>query len=205
MSKSRVAITGFRPFPGVPTNPSATLIDSLRGDTAWAQQHSIQPIFHLLDTVYADLDRTVGKLFADEPAALILTGYSRIATGLKLETGATSVCSPVYADASGFTPPKFRDPVSLKANRSVDFAALVDRLRRADVPAYLSDDAGAYVCNRSYWLALDHVARAGLSTRVLFLHLPAIAGMADGPPGGSGAMELATMQRGLGIVAHALA
>lgn len=40
----------------------------------------------------------------------------------------------------------------------------------------ISHDAGQYLCNFAYRHALEQVAQRGLPTRVLFVHVPALAG-----------------------------
>lgn len=201
MSTATAIVTGFRPFLGVEENPSALLVESL--DKAWADDLPMQLETRLLDTVYAGMGETIADLLADEPDALVLTGYSSLATGLKIETRATTLCSPKYADASGWSPPPIHDPVTDEMNRVVDFPYLIDTLRQAEVPAQLSEDAGEYVCNHSYWHALDLIVQRRLSTVALFVHLPAIAEMSS-PPKGAGVMPLATMQRGLATILREL-
>ena len=201
MSTATAIVTGFRPFPGVDENPSALLVESL--DKTWADDLPLRIETQLLDTIYAGMRETIAGLLADEPAALILTGYSSLATGLKIETRATTLCNAKYADASGWSPPSVHDPVTENMNCAVDFPQLVDTLRHAEVPAQMSEDAGEYVCNHSYWHALDLIAERQLNTVALFVHLPAVEGMTSSPEG-TGVMRLATMQRGLAIILREL-
>jgi pyroglutamyl-peptidase len=49
---------------------------------------------------------------------------------------------------------------------------LVNELHAAGLPARLSDDAGSYVCNHTYYSALQAIAAEDLPTRCLFLHVP---------------------------------
>ncbi len=203
-SRKTVVVTGFRPFPGVRENPSALLVESLRGHPDWAHEAGVDLRTSLLDTVYSGLREQIEKLLAEVPTALVLTGYSAIASGLKIETRATSLCSPAYADASGWTPPPNLDPVRSSANGAIEFDRLLDALDFAGVPAGMSDDAGEYVCNHAYWHALDLIAQRNLITRALFVHLPAIEEMRFPPPG-TGAIALATMQRGLAVILRELA
>lgn len=200
-----LVVTGFRPFPGVRVNPSALLVESLERDDPWSADPELQLRTRLLDTVYAGMRDQLGRLLSiheteSAPAALILTGYSSLATGLKIETRATSLCSPNHADASGFTPPSRRDPVQAATNDAVDFVEMVADLRKAEIPAHLSQDAGEYVCNNAYWHALDLIGTYRLPTRAVFLHVPAVANM-DETPNGSGAMALDEIRRGVAIMA----
>lgn len=203
MTQPLVIVTGFRPFLTVSTNPSALLVESLRERCDWADGLDIAAQCVLLDTAYRGLRDRLAALVEKRPAALILTGYSALATGLKIETRATSLCNPDFADASGFIPQPHCDPQETRGNARVDFARLATALKAAGVPATLSDDAGTYVCNNAYWHALDLIARSGAATRAVFVHLPAIEGMAD-PPEGAGTMTPETMRRGIGVTAREL-
>jgi hypothetical protein len=51
-------------------------------------------------------------------------------------------------------------------------------MRRAKVPAYVSNYAGAYVCNHLMYEALHAIALQGLPTRFAFIHLPLTIEMA---------------------------
>ncbi len=197
MARCTALVTGFRPFLDVAENPSALLVESL--DRNWAGETGICLETSLLDTVYANMRELLGELLCGEPDVLVLTGYSSLASGLKIETRATSLCSPRYPDANGWCPQPAQDPVAHLVNETVDFPRLVDALRESGIAAYLSQDAGEYVCNHSYWHALNLIEERGLSTRALFLHLPAIEEMMS-PPQGAGFMPLETMRRGLATI-----
>ncbi len=203
MTLPRAVVTGFRPFGDVVENPSALLVESVASDDIFAGQARVRLETRLLDTVYGGLRGRIESVLASEPSALVMTGYSSLARGFKIETGATSRCHPGFADASGWHPPESREPVRAAANAAVDFAQMIDALHGAGIPARLSGDAGEYVCNAAYWHALDLIAAGALATRALFLHLPALDGMED-PPRGAGSLDLARMRRGLAIVLRVL-
>ncbi len=52
------------------------------------------------------------------------------------------------------------------------FADLLGAVRAKKLPAYLSGDAGRYLCNYAYWRALER-ARGGRPL-VQFIHIPSI-------------------------------
>ena len=51
-------------------------------------------------------------------------------------------------------------------------AAVVDAWRAEGIPGYLSDTAGRYLCNESFYLACATADRLGLNTVVGFIHVP---------------------------------
>lgn len=203
MSTPRVTITGFRPFPGVPVNPSALLVEALEREAAWPSATKAQAHFHLLDTHYRSVGDGIAALLDNAPDALVMTGYSRHATGLVLETRATDHCLPDRPDQSGWCPPVAETDPRLRDNHAVDFSALIGALAAEGLAAELSSDAGSYVCNHAYWHALEIIAQRQLPTRAIFVHLPALEGM-DEAPECSGAMTLEAMQRGIGLVVRGL-
>lgn len=197
---SRIVITGYRSFPGVSDNPSQRLIEHLEyagilGDSAET---------HLIGTEYAQVQPRLDAILLAEPDVLVLTGYSAIARGFKLERQASDVCSPRFADASGFTPEPREAAAHWLPNPAVDFETLEAKLVAAGHPCHLSDDAGEFVCNHSYYHALAHIAASGAATRAIFLHVPAIAGTPLAEVAAS-AMDLDVMARGTILVSEALA
>jgi len=198
----RIVITGFRSFPGVPDNPSHRLIEALE-ETPGVLPANAE--FRLLDTAYAALAPALEEILADPPVALVLTGYSALAQGFKLERLASDVCSPKFADAHGFVPP---DPsgaaIDLRENRACDFPALEAALLAEGLPCQLSDDAGQYVCNNAYHIALTQIDCLNLPTRAVFVHVPAIVGTKLAKTSAS-ALPLANMARGVALIARLLA
>lgn len=162
-------LTGFRAFPGVPDNPTQALVahfagspDRLLSGTQLA----------LLDVDYRSVAPAIDTLLAAAPAALILTGYSRHATAITLEAQASGLCAADQPDVSGHIPELGHAPV---LRTTID----LDRLQRqvSDIaPCAISQDAGQYLCNFAYRHALSRVADAGCATRVVFVHVPALAG-----------------------------
>lgn len=173
--RPHAAICGFASFLHVPDNPSEQLIAAMQSGSQpdWADWS-----FETLQTIYADVPPRLAAILGSNPDVLILTGYSALANGLKLETGATDRRSPKFADGSGFVPQDtVTDPLRIE-NEEVNFSLLRSRLDALGVPHHLSGDAGEYVCNHSYFTALSHIRRSGAATRAVFVHIPAIEGSA---------------------------
>ena len=60
------------------------------------------------------------------------------------------------------------------AHGRAPFAALLAAARSSRVPARLSRDAGRYLCNYSYWRALETASRSG-TPLAQFIHIPPVA------------------------------
>ena len=197
----RVVVTGFRGFPGVELNPSQAVVEALEQSPGLLPKHAE---CRLLDTAYEAVARTLEAILADPPTALVLTGYSSLARGFKLERRASDVCSPAFADALGFRPPERPGAAVDLRQSSCDFAAIEAALLAEGITCELSDDAGEYVCNYAYHLALSRIAEGGLPTRAVFVHVPAVAGTPLAQ-GSASAMALTEMARGVALIARMLA
>ncbi len=168
----RVLLTGFGPFPGVPLNPSALLVKALarRRRPAFA---AITRTTHVFATAYEAVDRDLPKLFAQKPDIILMFGLAGSRRHVCIETRARNAVSLLYPDASGHCPER---GVIVRGARTLQgrapFADLLGALRSSAIPARLSRDAGRYLCNYSYWRALD---RAGNGhALVQFVHIPRV-------------------------------
>ncbi len=168
----RVLLTGFGPFPGVPLNPSALLVKALarRRRPAFA---AITRTTHVFATAYEAVDRDLPKLFAQKPDIILMFGLAGSRRHVCIETRARDAVSLLYPDASGHRPER---GVIVRGGRMLQgrapFADLLGALRSSAIPARLSRDAGRYLCNYSYWRALD---RAGNGhALVQFVHIPRV-------------------------------
>jgi pyroglutamyl-peptidase len=167
----RVVIAGFGPFPGAPSNPSARLAAALarRRRPALA---GIGLTSHVFATAYNAVDRDLPKLLAQKPNVLLIFGLAGRRREICIETRARNARSIVFPDAHGYRP----DHRAIEAGErralsgNAPFPRLLAALRRTGLPARLSRDAGAYLCNYAYWRALQGV-RDGRPL-VQFVHIP---------------------------------
>ena len=197
----QVIVTGFRAFPGVDDNPSQRVVENLANAPQLLPPGSDTV---LLDVAYAGIDRALGAIFAAHPAALVLTGFSRRAQGITLETRVTSAFAPDRPDCAGVIPECVPSQAVVRDNTCVDFDRLEAILAGEGLPCYRSVDAGAYLCNFIYRRALERIAEEDLSARAVFVHLPAIIGTPLARES-EAAMTVEDMARGVALVAHALA
>ncbi len=197
----RIVVTGFGPFPGVPENPSAAMLEALRTTPGLL---SLDTQYRLVDVAYAAVPLALEAILADAPAALVLTGYSSLAEGLRLEVRAHDYCSPDHQDAFGMRPETSGEMREHIEQLAADLPALAGRVMQAGIPCTLSHDAGAYLCNHIYHQALRRIAAPGADTAAVFVHLPAVAGtpLAEAS---AGAMPLEAMARGVALIARDLA
>jgi pyroglutamyl-peptidase len=169
----RVVIAGFGPFPGAPSNPSGHLATALarRRRPALAD---IEITGHVFTTAYAAVDRDLPKLLARNPDVLLIFGLAGRRRHICIETCARNARSILFPDVDGYRPARAAiergQPRSRTAN--APFHQLLNVVRQNKLPARLSRDAGAYLCNYAYWRALQHVG--GRQRLVQFVHIPSV-------------------------------
>jgi pyroglutamyl-peptidase len=170
----RVLLVGFGPFPGVPRNPSADLVKRLAKRRRPALASAIRTP-HIFVTAYAAVDNELPKLLANKPDIILMFGLAARRRQLCIETQARNARSILFPDVRGTRPARGVIALGEPAARRGDarFARLLAAAQGSRMPARLSRDAGRYVCNYSYWQALDLAGR-GSRPLVQFIHIPRV-------------------------------
>lgn len=187
-------LTGFGPFPGIPRNPSATLVKALSRDPRLLRAGiSARPA--LIATTYAAADATIPALVQEvQPDAVLMFGVASRRRHLSVEAQARNRLSLLHPDAAGKRPARLvlapDRPAALPARAPL--RQIVTEGQRAGHATRLSRTAGAYLCNYSYWLMLDCLPD---DTPCLFLHIPKLRGRAH-----LGRLVLAGLRSGLLLI-----
>lgn len=188
-------LTGFAPFAGEAINPSWQAIRHLDGRTV--DGHRVVAV-ELPCEFDASLPRLWHAIRATNPRVVIAVGLAGGRAGLSLERVAINLIDARIPDNAGAQP---IDVPVLRGGAAAFFATLplkatLVELRRAAIPAQLSQTAGTYVCNQVFY-ALLHALRRRRTARAGFIHVPWLPqqARAHGEPG----MPLAQMQRGIEI------
>ena len=167
----RILLTGFGRFPGAPANPSAAIVNEIwRTARRRLDRCGIDVVAAVLPVDFRKIGEELGeRLAVAEPDAVLHLGLATRRPMLTVETRAKNRLSQVRPDAQ-----KRRSarpiilagaPEHLTARFPV--LRLAAALRRTGVPTSLSNDAGAYVCNATFYHTLSTaVPLAG------FIHVP---------------------------------
>ena len=199
-ARTTVLITGFGPFPGVPVNATMQLVPELAaaGTRAFA---GVRIATAILATEWAAAPRTLDGLLAEVKPDLVLHfGVSSRARGFEVEF-AGGQC--LHADAGCGGRYCRRESGCARTGRSTCKASLpvqhiVARLRARGIPAFVSRDAGGYLCNATLYHSLG-CAREVPGRRVGFIHIPATLGRPGAANRGRvGACRLTWEQAGSG-------
>lgn len=168
-----ILLTGFGQFPGVAENASALLVERL-ATSAQKKFPRRRIVAEVLPTEWVGAPKRLKQLYERERPNLALHfGVSERAKGFVIETQARNECR--YApDARGARPASrcISEAAHEALGVSIPAKRIVARLTALSIPAKLSDDAGAYLCNAVLFHALC-LAEAENGTSAGFIHIPA--------------------------------
>ena len=171
--RTTVLLTGFGPFPSVPANATSILVPRL-AEAARAQFPGIVFETRTLPTEWAaGIDHLDGCYREIAPSVALHFGVSSRARGFEIEARGRNRLA-YLPDAAGVFPsaPVLRMNGQEFLASTVPVSAIVSRLRRRGIPAYISRDAGTYLCNAALYSALDIARRGARDHRIGFIHVP---------------------------------
>lgn len=163
-----ILLTGFDPFDGANVNPSWEAVRRAPETVCGHEVHRLQ-----LPTVFG---RAAALLKAEiarvQPEVVICCGVAGGRAGITPELVAINYRQARIPDNEGQqfmgTP---IDPAGDTAYMTaLPVNAMVDAMKAAGIPSYLSLSAGAYVCNDVYYALLQ--SQSELGHRGLFVHVP---------------------------------
>jgi pyroglutamyl-peptidase len=175
--KLRILITGFRPFPGAPFNPTMALVARLvrlrrpaLGD--------VELTGHIFPVTYQAVDQQLPELLKrHRPDALLMFGLASRTPYVRIETRARNAVTTLWPDADHT---RVRKGSIAPDADAIMFGPHTAKLLRAalatGVDVRASRDAGSYLCNYLSWRAVEAVS-AGQSDGprlAAFVHVPPV-------------------------------
>ncbi len=168
MGKS-LLVAGFGAFPGHAVNPAQRVAEGFERKKRAFALAGIDVHVAVLPVEHFDLSRRLSRLFAEKsPDAVLLLGVAARRKSLSIETVARNRVSVLRPDAAKHQawsrfivhggPAVLRSPCPA--------ARLAAMARKEGVAAAPSRDAGDYLCNEAFYLALL------MDRRACFVHLP---------------------------------
>lgn len=173
MGRTLVLLTAFGPFPSRPFNASMPLVSEL-AKAARRAFPDVEVVTDILATEWHAAPMRVSQLHdTHAPDIALHFGVSSRARGFEIEARGRNTCSET-ADAAGLKPsgsvlsPGGPDwlATNLPATR------IVTRLRQRGIPAFVSWDAGSYLCNALLYHALVLARQRRDVRRNGFIHIP---------------------------------
>ncbi len=163
-----ILITGFDPFGGARTNPSWEAVCRVPEMVGGHKVHRLQ-----LPTVFGQgVERLLEAIGAFRPEWVLCCGVASGRTGVTPELVAINYRQARIPDNEGqsFSGVPIDGSGDAAYMTALPVNAMVEKLHKAGIPAYLSLSAGAYVCNDVYYALLR--TQEALGHRGLFLHVP---------------------------------
>jgi pyroglutamyl-peptidase len=176
MTKLRILITGFGPFPGAPHNPTMPLLARLLRLRRPAFS-DVEFFGHIFPVTYKAVDRELPQLLAKHrPQALLMFGLASRTPYLRIETRARNAVTMLWPDADHTRVPK--GSIAGGADAKM-FGPHTAKLLRAalgtGIDARASRDAGSYLCNYLSWGAIEPSCADDGPRLAAFVHVPPIA------------------------------
>jgi len=193
----KALVTGFDAFGGDKINPSALAVRQLKRKIGGVVVHTA-----VLPTSYARSSIALrGAIHEVRPDLVLCVGQAGGRAELCLERVAINVQDARIKDNDGKQPvdrPVVRDgPAAHFA--TLPIKACVAEMRKAGLPAAVSNTAGTFVCNNVFYALLDMAARHPIPMRAGFLHIPYVTEQAA-RLGTVPSMALDDIVRGIEIV-----
>lgn len=170
----KVLLTGFEPFGGDLVNSSQETVKAVACD----EFEDVDVVTGILPVSFKRVEEAIcGLIDEAEPDVMIMLGQSGKSDCIKIERVALNLMDSSKGDNDGYLPDE--ETICLDAPQAyltqLPVKMLRDVLIQNGIPAKASNSAGLYVCNRTYFAALHHIAKTGIDTKAVFIHLPKIS------------------------------
>ena len=198
----KILVTGFEPFDGGKINPSWEAVSALKAPEGTELLKLQLPVVY--GKAAAILKETMKK---ELPGAVICVGLAEGRPEITPERVAVNCRDETIPDNDGFFP--HDEPVD-PAGEPAYFTRLpihqiTEKIRKAGLPAKISNSAGVYVCNDLMYGLLQAIADEPVFRDVAggFIHVPASTRM--GLPSSVPALEPEQIARALQIAVETVA
>ncbi|HEY8297354.1 MAG TPA: pyroglutamyl-peptidase I [Candidatus Baltobacteraceae bacterium] len=195
-----VLITGFEPFGGGNVNPSELVARSLEGRPIAGRLivTCILPV--ATRNVRERLERA---MLEEQPDIVIALGQAGGRSAVALERVAVNVLDFDRPDNAGET--RENEPIQRGGPDArlsgLPFDAIVGAWKEHDVPGYVSNSAGTYICNQVLYEVLGLAEAASPPIAAGFVHLPYLPAQAIAAgPDSSPSMSFDLMKRAMEIL-----
>ena len=171
----KILVTAFEPFDGRSENPTLRVVKALRAPAGARLYRAVLPVSGRA------VQKKISSLLAKfRPDLVVSLGLAAGEAAVRVERFAVNIADYRIKDNAGWRPEGKRLDGSGPAAYAVtaDPLALAAAVRRAGVPAYVSNHAGGYVCNTLMYAALRAIELSGLPAKYAFVHLPVSTEMA---------------------------
>jgi len=192
----KALVTGFDAFGGDKVNPSSLAVHRLKRRLGSLTIHAVE-----LPTSYARSPIVLRAAIHEiQPDIVLGVGQAGGRAELCLERVAINIQDARIRDNDGKQPidrPVVREGPAAYLS-TLPIKACVAEMRKAGLPAAVSNTAGTFVCNHVFYAVMDMAEQHSMGFRGGFLHIPYIPEQAA-RVGGAPSMSLDDIVRGIEI------
>ena len=168
----KLLLTGFDPFGGESINPAWEAVKRVSD-----QVEDVEVVKLMVPTVfYKSIDTVAAAIEKEKPDAVLCIGQAGGRFDLTPERVAININDARIPDNEGNQPldgPVFEDGETAYF-ATLPIKAMAEEIRKAGVPASVSNTAGTYVCNHLMYGVLYTLANKYPDVRGGFMHVPFI-------------------------------
>lgn len=168
----KILITAFEPFGGEKVNPALEAMKLLPDKIGEAQILKLE-----LPTVFKkSIEKVWQHIDEYEPDIVISLGQAGGRACISIERVAINIDDTTMADNEGNMPvdqPIFKDGENAYFS-NLPIKNMVEDIKKAGIPANISNTAGTYVCNHVMYGILYKIQKERLNIKAGFIHVPFI-------------------------------
>jgi pyroglutamyl-peptidase len=174
----KILVTGFDPFGGEPINPAIETVKRLPDTIAGAEIIKLE-----IPTVcYKSLDKIDAKIAECDPDVILSIGQAGGRTDITVERVGINVDDCRIPDNEGNQPvdePIFKDGPAAYFS-ALPIKAMVENIKKAGIPASVSDTAGTFICNHVLYGVRYLCEHKYPGKKSGFIHIPFLPSQAIG-------------------------
>lgn len=170
---TKILITGFEAFGGMPVNPSQVLVDSI-SKISFESNFQIEIIAKILPVNFKESGNQMLDLIRENtPDILIATGVDLSKTHIELERVAHKNSEYLYPNFLAKISPSIQlDKLPDNYFSNLDLDSILEKILKEGINAIVSEDTGMYVCNHVYYLANIISNYLDSNLKSCFIHIP---------------------------------
>ncbi|OZU88824.1 peptidase C15 [Virgibacillus indicus] len=167
----KLLLTGFEPFLEFAINPTTVIVEGLAGE----EINGYQIAGEILSVDFSKSGNQIIRLIEKhEPDAIISLGLAAGRNSVTPERIAIN-CNDGPVDNRGYKPDgeKIAEDGQDGYFSTLPINKMIKSMRAGNLPAKISNTAGAYLCNNVMYHALHYLNKNNLNIQAGFIHLPA--------------------------------
>lgn len=196
----KILVTGFDPFGGEPTNPAIESVKRIDENIEGAEiiKLEIPTVFHKASDVVE------AKIKEVKPDVILSVGQAGGRYGITVERVAINEDDARIEDNEGNQPidVKIREDGAPAYFASLPIKAMVEEIKKENIPASVSNSAGTFVCNHIMYQDLYLAEKYG-DIKAGFIHVPFLTEQVVDKPN-TASMSLDDIVRGLNAAIRAI-